>query len=93
MDLGEIVLEREATIAGAAYSAEKVPARGKVVVNHVRAQEAPRSMLNGVYLAFLDDFVVTGTVCTPPPVQAGDYLAKRLNAIYGSLPGAGRIEA
>ena len=26
-----------------------------------------------------------------PPIQAGDYLAKRLNAIYGSLPGAGTL--
>ena len=28
-----------------------------------------------------------------PPIQAGEYLAKRLNAVYGSLPGAGRLES
>ena len=28
-----------------------------------------------------------------PPIQAGEYLAKRLNEVYGSLPGAGRLES
>ena len=28
-----------------------------------------------------------------PPIQAGEYLAKRLNEGYGSLPGAGSLES
>lgn len=28
-----------------------------------------------------------------PPIQAGDYLARRLNEIYGSLPGAGGLSS
>ncbi len=28
-----------------------------------------------------------------PPIQAGEYLAKRLNEVYGSLPGAGSLES
>jgi len=39
------------------------------------------------------------TCCGPerpagyPPIQAGDYLAKRLNEIYGSLPDAGTLQS